>query len=286
MAAKNEHEKQRTKKGLGFALWLLAAVVLLILFVVNQGRIFSNLKATGFFDRVFGKTPAFVENAEITSSEAVLEKNDVDPEPESGTGMSFLPSGATGIISQNEAATALQENRGEQKNQSIEEGEVIPEELPATALTALTEDAAVHAGKTMNLKLFFMTINSGGSVSRKEVTRQMKKTESPLSDAVNALIAGPDITETAQGCRTLVSNGTTLLGASVKDGVATLNFSDEFEFNQYGIEGLRGQLQQIVFTATAFPTVQSVQFLISGEKKDYLGSEGVWIGTPLNRNSF
>ena len=65
-----------------------------------------------------------------------------------------------------------------------------------------------------------------------------------------------------------------------------LNFSGEFEFNQYGIEGTRGQLQQIVFTATAFPTVESVQFLVDGEKRDYLGSEGVWIGSPLSRNNF
>ena len=80
--------------------------------------------------------------------------------------------------------------------------------------------------------------------------------------------------------------GKRLIGASVKNGTATLNFSGEFEFNQYGIEGLRGQLQQIVYTATAFPTVESVQFLVDGEKKEYLGQEGVWIGTPLGRNSF
>ena len=83
-----------------------------------------------------------------------------------------------------------------------------------------------------------------------------------------------------------MSDGTRLLGASVRNGVATLNFSSEFEFNRYGIEGLRGQLQQIVYTATAFQTVESVQFLIDGEKKEYLGSEGVWIGTPLRRSSF
>ena len=65
-----------------------------------------------------------------------------------------------------------------------------------------------------------------------------------------------------------------------------LNFNDEFEFNTIGVEGYLGQLMQIVYTATAFPTVDSVQILISGEKKDYLGSEGVWIGSPLARSSF
>ena len=43
---------------------------------------------------------------------------------------------------------------------------------------------------------------------------------------------------------------------------------------------------QIVYTSTEFSTVDSVQFLIDGNKKDYLGSEGQWIGSPLSRASF
>ncbi|QTQ17448.1 GerMN domain-containing protein [Treponema parvum] len=68
--------------------------------------------------------------------------------------------------------------------------------------------------------------------------------------------------------------------------MAFLNFSEEFEYNPYGVEGYLGQLMQIVYTATSFSTVDSVQFLIEGQKKDYLGSEGVWIGSPLARSSF
>ena len=84
----------------------------------------------------------------------------------------------------------------------------------------------------------------------------------------------------------LIPSGSKLIGASVKDGVATLNFNENFEFNTYGVEGSIGQLMQIVYTATEFSTVKSVQFLIEGEKKEYLGSEGQWIGTPLARSSF
>ena len=73
----------------------------------------------------------------------------------------------------------------------------------------------------------------------------------------------------------------------MRNGVASLNFSDAFEYSQsYGVEGYLAQLMQIVYTATSFPTVSSVQFLIEGQKKEYLGSEGVWIGGPLGRASF
>ena len=43
---------------------------------------------------------------------------------------------------------------------------------------------------------------------------------------------------------------------------------------------------QIVYTATAFSNIDNVQFLIEGEKMDYLGLEGVFIGAPLSIASF
>ena len=85
----------------------------------------------------------------------------------------------------------------------------------------------------------------------------------------------------------MIPAGTRLLGASVKNGVATLNFSEEFELmQQYGVQGYIAQLMQIVYTATNFSTVNSVQFIVEGQRSDYLGSEGTWIGSPLSRSSF
>ena len=292
MAERKNNKKNTKGTGLALALWVLAALVLLIFFLVNQGRIFSNLKATDFFSQVFGKTPAFVEKANVEDKHT--EKNDVIPLPESSdVEISLVPED---VSNREEEVSAVEpEEYIAEKNTKAD----APSNTQAPAKTEVktdvkTEDkkssetapAPAPVVRTMNIRLCFMTINSDGSVSRKEVTRVMKKSDSPLVDAVNALISGPTVEEEGQGCRTLVSSGTRLIGASVKNGIATLNFSQEFEFNQLGIEGLRGQLQQIVYTATAFPTVESVQFLVDGEKKEYLGSEGVWIGTPLTRKSF
>lgn len=264
--------------GVGLVLWVIAAILLFILFLVNQGKIISNLKQTGFFSRVFGKTPAFVENAQ--SAETVGEKNDVAPLSGDGSDSGF------NIIS----STAGSFNGGQARPSGGQEAAATGDAAAAqdkNAVEAQTGTAGTaNLGKTMDLKLYFMSITSDGSIVRTEVTRNMPKTSSPLYDSINALISGPSAEEEAKGCRTLVSSGTRLLSASVTAGIATLNFSGEFEFNQYGIEGTRGQLQQIVYTATAFPTVESVQFLVDGEKRDYLGSEGVWIGSPLSRNNF
>ena len=115
----------------------------------------------------------------------------------------------------------------------------------------------------------------------------MPKTDSPLTSAIKEVIAGPDSTKSEErNCISLIPDGTKLLGARVSDGVAYLDFNENFEINTYGIEGYNGQLMQLVYTATSFSTVTSVQFLIEGKKKEYLGSEGQWIGSPLSRNSF
>ena len=85
---------------------------------------------------------------------------------------------------------------------------------------------------------------------------------------------------------TLIPRGAKLLSARVSNGIAYLNFNEAFEINTDGAEGYNHQLEQIVFTATSFSTVNSVQFLIEGKKLKYLGSEGVWIGSPLSRSQF
>ena len=63
------------------------------------------------------------------------------------------------------------------------------------------------------------------------------------------------------------------------------NHEENFLFNKYGVEGIYGQLMQVVYTATAFSNIDSVQFLIEGAKQEYLG-EGVYVGAPLPRSVF
>lgn len=138
----------------------------------------------------------------------------------------------------------------------------------------------------MNQYLCFIAIGADGFVERKEVNRAVPKTNTPLTAALTALLEGPGIPELEKGYISLIPAGTKLLSASVQSKTAYINFSQEFAFNKYGEQGYLGQLMQVVYTATAFNTIDNVQFLIDGEKNEYLGSEGVWIGTPLARYNF
>ena len=140
--------------------------------------------------------------------------------------------------------------------------------------------------KTRAVSLYFVRIDDDGVIVRQEVKRPLTLSDSPLTDALDALLRGPTEDELRKNLISLVPQGTKLLGVQVRGSTAYINFSDAFMYNHYGIEGYAGQLKQIVYTATSFPTVQDVQILIEGELHDYLGGEGVYIGKPLSRNSF
>ncbi|AHF07830.1 GerMN domain-containing protein [Desulfitobacterium metallireducens] len=69
------------------------------------------------------------------------------------------------------------------------------------------------------------------------------------------------------GLERVLPKGTELLDASIKDGVATLNLSKEFKSNfEGGGTGEQMILYSIVNSLTTLPNVQSVQFLLNGEK--------------------
>ena len=110
----------------------------------------------------------------------------------------------------------------------------------------------------------------------------MPASDSPMTDALRALIAGPSAAERERGLMSMIPPATRIISATVRDNTAFVNFSEEFLYNTYGVEGYEEQVRQVVLTATEFPNVNNVQILIEGRQIDYLG-EGIWIGSPLNR---
>jgi spore germination protein GerM len=104
----------------------------------------------------------------------------------------------------------------------------------------------------------------------------------PLTDSINALLAGPTPDEIMRGIESFVPEGSRLLSVKVEGTTAVLDFNQEFRYNTRGSEGCAAQIKQIVWTATEFPNVRDVQFLIEGEKVNFL-SEGVVIRNPIGR---
>lgn len=352
----DKDKRRRKSSGLGLAIWILAFLILVIIFLVKADEIKENLERAKVFERLFGKTPSFLkagnaesdekkddsativlsnvkkDNSETKKTESQENLKDIKrvdkPEINSKDKKSSLEKGEesnsvkneekaenpeksktskdesdlnhqTASAKENRIETALKKNpqKNEASPSEIEkkpaEKEINGEKPKIPAEKENINENASEAAKIAEIKpsnmiavkICFVAIDSDGPVIRKEVGRSVSK-DSPLTSSITSLLKGPAASESATGCRTLIPSGTRLYSASVKNGVATLDFSEEFEFNPYGVEGYLGQLMQIVYTATNFSTVDSVQILIEGQKKGYLGSEGVWIGSPLSRSSF
>jgi len=139
--------------------------------------------------------------------------------------------------------------------------------------------------QTRDRAVYFTQIDKDGQILQSRVTRRIPVSDSPMMDALNALFAGPSSDEINRGILNLIPQNTRILSATVRGNTAYINFSEDFLFNTFGVEGCVAQLRQIVWTVTEFQNVNDVQILVDGRRMDYLG-EGIWIGSPISRQSF
>ena len=158
-------------------------------------------------------------------------------------------------------------------------------QTPAATPAAQTPSTTQTSVQTRDRSIYFVQVNSDGQINHFKVTRKIKVSESPMMDVLNILLTGPTADEIRRGILNLIPQNTRILSATVRGNTAYINFSEDFLFNTYGVEGYVAQLRQIVWTVTEFQNVNDVQILIEGRRLDYLG-EGIWIGSPINRQSF
>jgi germination protein M len=154
---------------------------------------------------------------------------------------------------------------------------------PSGKAPAAVQTQAPAVRKT---RLFFINVDQNGTLSMKGVIRTIPVTDSPLRDAVQTLLNGPTAQELNVGLLSMVPTETKLRGVTMHGDTAYIDFDESFRFNTQGVEALQAQLRQVVYSATEFPTVKSVQILIDGKKVRYLGTEGVRVDEPLSRASF
>ncbi len=133
--------------------------------------------------------------------------------------------------------------------------------------------------------LYFVFFSPNGDIKLSKINRKVQVAGSPLQAVMDVLLEGATPDELNQGYLSLIPPGTKLRSIRVSDGIASMDFSEEFMFNTFGPEGMKNQLKQIIYTASEFPTVKAVQFLIDGKKVDYI-AEGVKTKEPLTKNSF
>jgi germination protein M len=157
---------------------------------------------------------------------------------------------------------------------------------PAGTAEKISPAVAVLKPAVRKTRLFFVSVDPNGRLLLKSVIRPIPASDSPLHDALDALLKGPTSTELNGGLLSMIPMEAKLRNVSVRGDTAYIDFNESFRFNAQGTEALNAQLRQVVYAATEFTSVKSVQVLLEGKKVRYLGPEGTRIDEPLSRTSF
>ena len=161
-----------------------------------------------------------------------------------------------------------------------------PSSPASTPSPADTPTPSRATGKTMLVRAYFVLGGEPGVTGLVPVLRTVPETAAVARAAMTALLAGP--TSAEKGERTIttaIPGGTTLLGITIRNGVATVDLSGEFDSGG-GTASMQYRLAQVVYTLTQFSTVKSVVFRIDGTTVTVFGGEGILLDGPQARNDY
>jgi germination protein M len=164
------------------------------------------------------------------------------------------------------------------KTQQIQSSNNPPADTTNTTAAPSSSESTPNssAPQTIKITLYFPNADASGLVP---VERTVQVSNQEVIKAMFNELSSPP-----SGLEKPLPKGTILRSATVKDGVATLDLSSEFQKNFGGGSSAEMMtMYSIVNTITTLSNVQSVQFLLEGKKLDgILGNLDT--SSPLTRN--
>ena len=149
-----------------------------------------------------------------------------------------------------------------------------------TTTAQTTTPAAAKPAPTISFEVWFARGDHLVSEPRSHAATRRVATA-----ALAALLAGPTAPERTNGDTTAIPSGTRLLGVSVKDGVANVDLTSEYQSGG-GSLSMQMRLGQVVYTLTQFPTVGRVRFALDGAPVNVFSSEGIVLDHPVGRADY
>lgn len=156
--------------------------------------------------------------------------------------------------------------------------EVPPEDLPFGVARRPTPSTT--AARTTHVTVYFVRAQRLASARRRIQA-------GPLSAAAlgRALLDGPDARERAAGLRTYLPVAVSLLGVVVREGVATVDLSAEFQ-KPAPKDAIALRVAQVAWTLTELPGVNEVAFSIDGEPISVSAVDGTSLERPVRRGDY
>ncbi len=155
---------------------------------------------------------------------------------------------------------------------------------PSADSSASTPPSQTPPEGTTVIRAYFYFESVPGSSGLVPILREVPATKAVATAAMAALLEGPNETESG-AMSSAIPARTRLLGLTIKDGVATVDLSSEFELGA-GSASATIRLGQVVYTLTQFPTVTSVLFQVDGRTVTVFGSEGIVLDGPVARADY
>ena len=147
-----------------------------------------------------------------------------------------------------------------------------------------TPTSTPASGDTIVIRAYYVLDGEPGVEGLVPTLREVPETTAVARAAMETLLRG-EILADYDRLATAIPAGTRLLGLSIKDGVATVDLSREFESGGGSASAFR-RLGQVVYTLTQFSTVRSVLFQVEGRTVTTFGSEGIILEGPQARGDF
>lgn len=274
-ATRKKRKNSRKKKNQGTTGSLIAVLIVLILIAVFSYAYRDSL----------GKGNAMTETTEALAGDSTSASEPQSPSQESE--VSTQPSEPSVTVVKTTQEPEITDKKPNESPKEQEQAEKLTSKKSDRETESKEKSRSVSQQiKTEEKQLFFVCYSeSTESIEIVPVIRRISYEASPLTQTLNTLLYGPNVSELSRNLVTMIPDKTKILSIKIEKGIATIDFNEAFMFNSNGREGMEAQLAQIVYTATQFPTVSEVQFLIEGEKKTYL-NDGSYIELPLSRSSF
>jgi germination protein M len=137
---------------------------------------------------------------------------------------------------------------------------------------------------TQLVRTYFVLGGPSGSSGLVATLRKVPTSNTPATAAINALLAGPSAAERGHQVTSAIPDGSKLLGLTIKNRLATIDLSSEFESGDSA--SVHNRLGQVVYTLTQFSTVHSVAFKIEGRTAGLFSGAGVSLDGPVGRADY
>ncbi len=112
------------------------------------------------------------------------------------------------------------------------------------------------------------------------VERSVPYSQAVAKTAMTELLKGPSATELkGLALHSEIPKGTTLNGVTIKNGIAKVDLSGQFD-DGGGTLSVTMRLAQVVYTLTQYGTIDAVEFYMDGKRVEVFSGEGLMLDHP------